>query len=530
MEALILMILLITPGVWSRNWGVTFEDQCALTGTSIVLKCEYDYPYGHEVTSENWYIARPVYGQYRLYSISSEFKYIGDKNGDCSLEIHNVKRSYEGRYYFRFETKTNRWTSKRYAYLSVKELTAVVEPSTVTEGDNVTLTCFTGCPTPTTIVWLKDGRPAPGPSLNVRREDAGSYYCAVSGQEAARSAPAALKVLYAPIDVTLTVHPSPDDIMTESSVTMTCSSDANPPVTHSEYMLYKDGQLVSTGQRHSIPAIQPSHSGVYHCQASNSISRNGLHLMNSTTVHVDVQYRPMNIVVSVDPPHVAAGSPVNLTCSCAANPAADNYTWYKRSNAAGASSLVRVASGRVMSLPSMTSSHIGLYVCQASNSRGDSHSAEVLLSVAEREGTQSVPVLAVVGVSLFVTFLVAVIMFWKWRSRAKKKKSVTDVKLSGRDSSSLANEDESVYANIHMFPSSPSPKTTAQNMTSASDTNSTCDHDDYTLCKDEVTYSTVTIKPKNQSLSHYNSRAPQTSCAKEENDVTVIYATVVQSS
>lgn len=93
----------------------------------------------------------------------------------------------------------------------------------------------------------------------------------------------------------------------------------------------------------------------------------------------------MNVVVSVDPPRVAGGGAVNLTCSCAANPAADNYTWYKRSSAPGSSSLVWVGSGQLMSLLSMDPSHTGLYVCQAVNRLGGNHSTEVLLTV-EVEG------------------------------------------------------------------------------------------------------------------------------------------------
>lgn len=88
---------------------------------------------------------------------------------------------------------------------------------------------------------------------------------------------------------------------------------------------------------------------------------------------------PVN--VSIEVRHngsLAEGSSVNLTCSSAANPAADRYTWYRRTTS---SSLLQVGSGQVLSLPSLELSNTGLYICQARNRLGESNSTEVLLDV-----------------------------------------------------------------------------------------------------------------------------------------------------
>ena len=90
----------------------------------------------------------------------------------------------------------------------------------------------------------------------------------------------------APSKVTLSVSPS---AVKGSSVTFTCSSDANPPVTQRGYSLYKDGRFVSSGQNHTISDIQPSHSGLYYCQAWNNVSRRGVDQINSTAVALGVQ-------------------------------------------------------------------------------------------------------------------------------------------------------------------------------------------------------------------------------------------------
>lgn len=73
-------------------------------------------------------------------------------------------------------------------------LTTVVQPSTVKEGDNVRLSCESGCPTPAYIVWFRDGQPVKNPVFQARREDVAGYYCAVLGQETVRSASVALNV------------------------------------------------------------------------------------------------------------------------------------------------------------------------------------------------------------------------------------------------------------------------------------------------------------------------------------------------
>lgn len=112
-------------GVWSGDWGVTFENQCAVKGASVVLKCSYDYPYDHTVTSVNWYKGQFALGQYKVVHLSRlssppEFKYVGNEHGDCSLKLYNVRHSDEGSYYFRFATTTDHWISKKPARLSVK--------------------------------------------------------------------------------------------------------------------------------------------------------------------------------------------------------------------------------------------------------------------------------------------------------------------------------------------------------------------------------------------------------------------------
>ncbi|XP_029306758.1 B-cell receptor CD22-like isoform X2 [Cottoperca gobio] len=449
MESLILIILIIIPGSWSGNWRVTSGDQCALKGSSVVIKCEYDYPLDHMVTAVGWSKTLYVSGKRRRFLLSrlpsppEHFVYVGDRWSDCSLQINDVQHIDKGAYFFTFETTLNTWTSKASARLSVRELTTVVEPSTVTEGDNVRLTCVSGCPTPINIVWFRDGQRVSNSVFQAGREDAGSYYCAALGQETVRSASVAL----------------------------------------------------------------------------------------------NVQYLPENISISMDPPHVVEGSSVNLTCSSAANPAAHSYTWYSQGIASSVSSMLQVGSGQVLSLPSVDASHTGLYLCQAANQLGENNSTEVLLVIKRKNPDGlSLLILAGIGLSVLVTLVLTLLLFWlKQRTRAENK-AVYDSRLSGRGLSSLDPSD-SVNANIYMLPpstpSSPPPVTATQDSAPHSQRKSHHEHDDPPAYEDEVTYSTVTITPRNPSLPHHmnNSRVLRDSWSKAgENDDSVIYASVAKSS
>ncbi|XP_054648345.1 B-cell receptor CD22-like isoform X2 [Dunckerocampus dactyliophorus] len=505
-----------------------FKDQCALEGTSLHIGCEYDYPFGHIVTSAAWFKAQRRSGQWVLYSLPSlptsastqvHFEYVGNYRGDCSLKINNLKHADEGFYFFRFVTTFNSWTSKSPLYLSVKELTAVLEPSTVMEGQRVSLACGTGCATRLQTVWYRDGKLVPNPVFWASKNDSGRYYCTVLGQ---KSASVALNVQYAPNHVVFSMKPA-GDVLNGSSVTLSCSSDANPPVPQSGYSLFKDKQLINSGPSHTISLPQPSHSGLYHCQASNNISRRGITYVNSPEVNLDVQYLPS----------VAEVSSVKVVCSSTANPANHSYVWYKWTSS---SSLLQVGSGRVLFLPSTNRSHTGIYLCQVRNLLGVTNWTKVLLAMEENNsGHQTLLVLAGLGVCLLGTLVIALLLLWAKHRREDEKGAALYSQYVGP----AADEDQSnsVYANVNMSTPSPQPpprryskqqhanvmhqyghvKTRRQRSQQACNYHFSNSNNDK---HDEVTYSTVTIKAKNPQKSRFN---------MGENDTT-IYSTVANSS
>ncbi|KAL7852085.1 hypothetical protein SRHO_G00178700, partial [Serrasalmus rhombeus] len=158
--------------------------------------------------------------------------------------------------------------------LTVTEL-RVEAPEEVTEGQTADLTCKTTCSlTDPTFIWYKNGHPLTTKTIKnnqlhlqtVSSEDAGSYSCAVRGSQHLRSTAHSLRVRYPPKTVSVSISPS-GEIVEGSSVTLTCSSDGNPPV--KIYTWFKGSTPVGEGKTYSIPNIRSEHSGEYTCQSRN---------------------------------------------------------------------------------------------------------------------------------------------------------------------------------------------------------------------------------------------------------------------
>ncbi|KAL6482208.1 hypothetical protein MHYP_G00102880 [Metynnis hypsauchen] len=174
----------------------------------------------------------------------------------------------------------------------------VEAPGEVTEGETADLTCNTTCSlTDPTFIWYKDGRPLTTKTIEnnqlhlqtVSSEDAGSYSCAVRGSQHLHSTAHSLRVRYPPKRVSVSISPS-GEIVEGSSLTLTCSSDGNPPVKN--YTWFKEGGTspVGSGQNYSIINITADHTGLYYCKAQND------HGALNGTVMVSVESRSSSAV------------------------------------------------------------------------------------------------------------------------------------------------------------------------------------------------------------------------------------------
>ncbi|XP_053274728.1 sialoadhesin isoform X2 [Pleuronectes platessa] len=290
-----------------------------------------------------------------------------------------------------------------------------VSPSgEIMEGSSVTLNCSSDANPAAKDTWYKRRGDKQVQRLSeetqfvlssIRSSDSGEYYCTAENELGRSSANISITVTYAPKPPSVSVSPS-GEIMEGSSVTLTCSSDANPAA---NYTWYKENRALLQGPEgvYRLSSISSGDSGVYSCKSENQYGR-----INSTSLHLDVQYAPKPPSVSVSPSgEIMEGSSVTLTCSSDANPAA-NYTWYKEDEDSP------TASGQIFTITDITAEHGGKYQCEAQNTHGRSK-ATLHLTVG---AGKSVIIMNIIRLTLVVV-LVPVLVWTLW-TRMKKTLSL----------------------------------------------------------------------------------------------------------
>ncbi|XP_029905590.1 B-cell receptor CD22-like, partial [Myripristis murdjan] len=305
--------------------GMTYHptEICALKGSTVEMQCTYTYPY-----RENGYVTRV---EKTLWFTKQEDKEPVD-------------------------LRSNSEYANRLEYQGLQ-----IEVTTYRSSSWVTLKCASSCRLagPPSYVWYKNGekfkeRTSPSYGAYFNYED--SYSCAVKGHEDFCS-----PSVYAPKVPSVLVRPS-GEIVEGSSVTLTCSSDANPAATYTWYKKNgnPDQEPFRTGPQLDFVSIQSSDSGEFYCTAQNELGEK-----TSDSTSVDVKYGPKMPSVSVSPSgEIVEGSSVTLTCSSDADPPVDKYTWYKENQT------LLQGSERSYNFTSISSEDTGTYHCQSENQHG----------------------------------------------------------------------------------------------------------------------------------------------------------------
>ncbi|XP_052440430.1 myelin-associated glycoprotein isoform X9 [Carassius gibelio] len=320
---------------------------------------------------------------------------------NCTTRFDNVDQSHDGSYYFRIETSGKLKLSYRGPTYSQVEIVVLGSPpkptlsifpdqEEVTEGSSVSLRCSTKifCPSrPPSLTWSSSliesvtGRQFQSQTelisdLNFtvsHRHHRVTFTCTATHQiqqQITTQESRLLHVQYAPKNTSVRINPA-GLVLEGRSVTLICSSDANPAV---NYTWYRDTERplnpVQTGPNLTINNPDPTHSGRYYCTAENK------HGTQNSSVLLDVQYAPKNTLLSVFPSSsVMMGNPVTLICSSDANPAV-NYTWYRDTERP----LNPVQTGPNLTINNPDPTHSGRYYCTAENKHGTQNSS-VLLDV-----------------------------------------------------------------------------------------------------------------------------------------------------
>uniref|UniRef100_A0A3B4H6S2 B-cell receptor CD22 n=1 Tax=Pundamilia nyererei TaxID=303518 RepID=A0A3B4H6S2_9CICH len=299
------------------NYGVTYTSTqiCAVKGSTVDIGCSFKHPSRYTYLWNTVWFTKgnnnnpddlktdPVYAG--RVSYSSHWK-------SCTLTIRDLRESDSAVYKFRFETNQKSFTVLPGVTLTVTVLQVHVDTSSY--PDSATLTCRGSCRLNNHFfyAWYKNGQKISNQSDQYWYTDnlnpSDSYSCAVTGHEDFSSPSVCEFISYLSLMSLPSVSVSPSaEIVEGSSVTLTCSSDANPAA---NYTWYKEQQPISQEKQIIFRSIWFSDSGKYCCTAENELGKT------------------ISKVISIN---IVEGSSVTLTCSSDANLAA-NYTWYKEQN------------------------------------------------------------------------------------------------------------------------------------------------------------------------------------------------------
>ncbi|XP_030585719.1 sialoadhesin-like isoform X2 [Archocentrus centrarchus] len=362
---------------WCNRVNYSNRSICAFKGSSVDISCTYNSY--QLIQLKSWFCFKRGYmwaskDLRELSQHEGRVEVTDTERGRSTLRIRDLRESDSAEYHFKFKTQSFEWTS------SLPGTTLTVTDVQV-QVTGRRLDCVTRCnPYVSSYVWYINGEQVDGASsasYEISNEDSSvyenSYSCALKGFEDFHS-----PLIYAPKVVSAVANYSAE-IVEGSSVTLTCSSDANPAA---NYTWYKEQTVVSRQQQVFIRSMNSSDSGEYHCTAENELGRR-----TSESISVDMKYAPKLPSVSVSPSaEIVEGSSVTLTCSSDANPAA-NYTWYKENK-----SLFHGSVGEYSF--SVHSKHSGNYFCKAENQHGQTNSSSLFIDVQYAPKLPSVSVSA----------------------------------------------------------------------------------------------------------------------------------------
>uniref|UniRef100_A0A9J7YNE7 Ig-like domain-containing protein n=1 Tax=Cyprinus carpio carpio TaxID=630221 RepID=A0A9J7YNE7_CYPCA len=240
------------------------------------MSCSYTYPQQYKLIETFW-IKMPDAGiksliEYPEYK--DRVEYIEDRQKQTAvLRLHNVTKNDESEYCFRLITEKykERWIGQPGIQLKVSAL-QVKAPQLVLEKERVNLTCDSTCSLTDGFIWYKNGQVLKIQSetlqLQSERSDSGRYSCAVRGHEHLPSPAVSITVMYPPQNTSVFISPS-GEIVEGDSVTLSCSSDSNPPALIFSWFKENQSSAVGSGQSFIISSINSSHSGRYYCEAQN---------------------------------------------------------------------------------------------------------------------------------------------------------------------------------------------------------------------------------------------------------------------
>ncbi|KAL7404067.1 hypothetical protein ABVT39_009073 [Epinephelus coioides] len=526
-KAVVCLIALPSSGADGQTCNrVTYTDRniCASKGSSVDISCTYS-SYKNHVESKFWFSPERK-GQWQNPSqpedLSKDSQFAGrvqvidTERGRSTLRITDLRESDSAEYHFKFTAPSFEWRSSLPG--TTLTVTALqVQVTRITVGQSVTeaeLKCHSSCSPAGRLsyVWFKNKEEITGVETSSYKAWFGltdNVSCAIRGHEEFPS-----PSVYAPKLPSVSVSPSAE-IVEGSSVTLTCSSDANPAAQYTWYKETVNPRPLSEGPQLVFSSIQSSDSGQYYCTAENELGRR-----TSNDFTMDVKYAPKLPSVSVSPSaEIVEGSSVTLTCSSDANPAA-KYTWYKEDEDSPN------ASGQIFTITDIRAEHSGNYYCEAKNSRGRHNSTFNPIIVSR--SMKSVAAGSITAIFLAIIFVLAFLFIrrkrsWKQTPEPRQRPddnaqanmgAVYDIPPAPRQTTPSEQQDDLCYASVSFSKNQEDPLYSNVRL------NQPNRHREEEEDEDDVEYSVVNFK----------SAGAATGSIQEEpaEDSSVLYSTVLK--
>ncbi|XP_065816067.1 B-cell receptor CD22-like [Labrus bergylta] len=440
-SGLVIFLLSVSVVQGQDSWRVTYSSLqiCAYKGSTVEMNCTFTYPErtkGEVNSLQKTFWLRKDGFYYKDVETVSEYsgrvKNICDEN-KCTLRITNLRETDSTVYRFGFITNKDSYHGRPGVTLSVTDLQVKVSRP----HEALLFQCLSGLSSQTSYIWFRNGHQIEHQTLyyyyppeQLLQTD--SYSCALSGHEKCPSPP-----VYAPKLPSVSVSPSAE-IVEGSSVTLTCSSDANPAATFKWYKRNQTSKYLGEGAQLVFSSIKSSDSGEFSCKAENDLGK-----PTYKWISIDVKYAPQFPSVSVSPSaEIVEGSSVTLNCSSDANPAA-NYTWFKKN---GPLNLNPSNAGAQLVLSSVNSSASGKYYCEAENTLGRRTSKHISINV--KWGGKSVAVAGTITVVLLVIVFLSVLV-WIRQKRASNEPSEAEERQEHTEQGQPEEQEDLQYASIH---------------------------------------------------------------------------------
>ncbi|XP_016113744.1 B-cell receptor CD22-like [Sinocyclocheilus grahami] len=221
-------------------------------GDSVALSCSSDSNPPAEIS---WFKGGTFVGSGRIYSISN---ISSDHSGEYKCKSRN-----------KHGEKNSDTVTLNIMYPPKSVSVSINGSAEIVEGDSVTLICSSDSNPPAEISWFKENQSSAVGSgqsfsaLQLTEGDSCIYKCKSRNQHGEKdSDTVTLNVMYPPKSVSVSINGS-DEIVEGDSVTLSCSSDSNPPA---EISWFKETQSSAFGSGQSFSALQ---SGRFYCEAHN---------------------------------------------------------------------------------------------------------------------------------------------------------------------------------------------------------------------------------------------------------------------